>query len=207
MTQRLSPAMKVPAEQIQVPSLVLAAAFQDDPLFAAAIPNPVRRASALPLCWQACARQATRKGWVDTVERDGRVVGAAVWLPGEDAEVGWRDVFRDRHAQMVLACGVDDCLRLMRIQAEMSRAHHRLVHRRHNYLFGVGVLPGQQGTGVGTELVQRGLERTRSQGRTAYLETNLSQNVRLYERLGFTTLDEQDQHGFHTWFMEHPLGA
>ncbi|WP_394275845.1 hypothetical protein [Luteococcus sp.] len=39
--------------------------------------------SSLPLVFSAIARQQGRGGWIDLVERDGQVVGAALWSNGK----------------------------------------------------------------------------------------------------------------------------
>lgn len=51
----------------------------------------------------------------------------------------------------------------------------------------VGVDPSHQGTGLGTAVVAAGLAMIDQQGGAVALETSDARNVRLYQRLGFTT--------------------
>jgi len=65
----------------------------------------------------------------------------------------------------------------------------------------VAVAPGWQGRGIGSALVEFGLER--ASGAAMALETGTQRNVPLYERLGFHVVEEADspEGGPHVWFM------
>jgi ribosomal protein S18 acetylase RimI-like enzyme len=52
----------------------------------------------------------------------------------------------------------------------------------------VGVDPAHQGAGLGTAVTTEGLAMIAERGEPVALETSDERNVRLYERLGFTTL-------------------
>jgi GNAT superfamily N-acetyltransferase len=67
----------------------------------------------------------------------------------------------------------------------------------------VAVAPGWQGRGIGSALVEFGLEHARESGIAMALETGTSRNVPLYERFGFQVVEETDSPGGgpHVWFM------
>jgi GNAT superfamily N-acetyltransferase len=71
------------------------------------------------------------------------------------------------------------------------------------HLDSVAVEPGWQGRGIGSALVEFGLELTRESDRAVNLESGTPRNVPLYERLGFHDLVEADspERGPHVWFM------
>src|SRR5205807_10428327 len=71
------------------------------------------------------------------------------------------------------------------------------------HLDSVGVAPGWQGRGIGSALIEFGLEQARESGTAMVLETGTQRNVPLYERLGFHVVDEADspESGPHVWFM------
>jgi ribosomal protein S18 acetylase RimI-like enzyme len=71
------------------------------------------------------------------------------------------------------------------------------------HLDSVGVEPGWQGRGIGSALIEFGLERMRGSNTACVLETGTSRNVPLYQRLGFQVVDEADspEGGPHVWFM------
>ena len=71
------------------------------------------------------------------------------------------------------------------------------------HLDSVAVAPGWQGRGIGSALVEFGLEYARESGTAMVLETGTQRNVPLYERLGFHVVEEADspEGGPHVWFM------
>ena len=60
----------------------------------------------------------------------------------------------------------------------------------HWYLAMVGVDAAHQGQGLGSKLIQAGLERCDRDGTIAYLESSNPANLPLYERHGFEVLKE-----------------
>lgn len=70
-------------------------------------------------------------------------------------------------------------------------------------LAALGVHPAKQRQGIGTKLLQPMLDRLDAEGHTADLETSTPENVRLYERLGFTVRAEEQMPagGPHVWLM------
>jgi ribosomal protein S18 acetylase RimI-like enzyme len=63
---------------------------------------------------------------------------------------------------------------------------------QHWHLGPIGVLPSCQGTGIGTRLMDRFCREVDACRAGAYLETDLQQNVRFYERFGFKVRCEGD---------------
>ncbi|WP_319524103.1 GNAT family N-acetyltransferase [uncultured Desulfosarcina sp.] len=63
---------------------------------------------------------------------------------------------------------------------------------QHWHLGPIGVLPSHQGMGVGTALMQRFCKEVDHCSATAYLETDLDENVRFYEKFGFKLVAESD---------------
>src|SRR5215469_1180740 len=71
------------------------------------------------------------------------------------------------------------------------------------HLDSVAVAPGWQGRGIGSALIEFGLEHARESGTAMVLETGTQRNVPLYERLRFHIVEEADppEGGPHVWFM------
>ena len=67
----------------------------------------------------------------------------------------------------------------------------------------VAVAPGWQGHGIGSALIEFGLDQARESDTATVLETGTQRNVPLYERLGFHVVEEADSPdgGPHVWFM------
>ena len=70
-------------------------------------------------------------------------------------------------------------------------AEHDPVEQ-HWHLGPIGVLPAHRGTGVGTELMQRFCKEVDNCSAKAYLETDLDENVRFYEKFGFKVISRSD---------------
>ena len=63
---------------------------------------------------------------------------------------------------------------------------------QHWHLGPIGVLPSHRGKGVGTELMKRFCKEVDKCSAKAYLETDLDENVRLYEKVGFRVIARSD---------------
>ena len=63
---------------------------------------------------------------------------------------------------------------------------------QHWHLGPIGVLPSHQGFGIGSELMQRFCNEVDACLAKAYLETDLDQNVRFYEKFGFKVVSESE---------------
>ncbi|MFQ5472376.1 MAG: GNAT family N-acetyltransferase [Dehalococcoidia bacterium] len=85
--------------------------------------------------------------------------------------------------------------------AEWAR---RAPKERHWHLGPVAVEPDLMGRGIGSRMIERFCVKMDAEGEMAYLETDLSESVRLYERFGFATVDEGPVIGVHNWFMIRP---
>ena len=63
---------------------------------------------------------------------------------------------------------------------------------QHWHLGPIGVLPSHRGRGVGTELMQRFCKEVDHCSAKAYLETDLDENVRFYEKFGFKIISRSE---------------
>ncbi len=71
----------------------------------------------------------------------------------------------------------------------------------HWHLGPIGVLPEMQRKGIGSQMLKRACEFVDQKLGAAYLETDRSENLPLYERFGFSTIAEADILGAPNWFM------
>ncbi len=77
----------------------------------------------------------------------------------------------------------------LRFWWEMEAAHPA---EEHWYLTHLGVHPDRQGSGVGSRLLQAGLDRADEDGLPAYLECSNDDNLAFYGRHGFDTVGRID---------------
>ncbi len=72
---------------------------------------------------------------------------------------------------------------------------------QHWHLGPIGVLPTHQGAGIGSLLMERFCKEVDACMAKAYLETDLDQNVRFYEKFGFKVVSESEIFGVKNRYM------
>jgi predicted N-acetyltransferase YhbS len=127
----------------------------------------------------------------------GAAMGAAVWIPADQADA-WEEAQRhDRRAHRL----TDDGGR--RYDAFWAWVESNIAQEPAWHLDSVAVEPDLQGRGIGAALIDFGLARARAAGAGACLETGNPRNVAYYERFGFRTVADADapDGGPDIWFM------
>ena len=173
-----------PAGPSDVPILswVLARAFHDDPVLAWMVSDPIERRARLPLLFAAYAEVFLDHG---ETYRAGEGLGAALWAPpgADPIPEHCRERFEERMGTILGA----DADRAAELDA-LLEGHH--PEEPCFFLQLVGVVPEQQGRGLGGRLLTTVLERCDATGIPAYLEATGPDNRRLYERHGFCTIGQ-----------------
>jgi GNAT superfamily N-acetyltransferase len=159
----------------------LAAAFEDDPIFAWLLPNKRRRPDKL-LRFFALELESvvlpSGTAWMSP-----EASGTCLELPPGK----WRMPLQTQalHAPQFVAVFGRSLPRALITITQMERKHLR---EPHFYVPYVGVAPEGQGAGLGTKLLGKTLERADAAGLPTYLEATSERNAALYERLGFDHL-------------------
>jgi GNAT superfamily N-acetyltransferase len=162
---------------------VLAAAFNDDPVFERLLPNERTRPRGLQRFFDIELRAVgLARGSVYTTDQ---LAGAAISTgPGK-----WRLPPRAMALHgpaFARAFGV----RLPRATTLLTRVESRHARQPHHYFAAIGVAPEQQGQGLGRGLMAPTLELCDRAGLPAYLEASSERSAALYERLGFELVGE-----------------
>jgi len=92
-------------------------------------------------------------------------------------------------------------LRVLRWVGEWAR---RDPPESHWHLGPVAVDPHQQGRGIGTAMLRPFCAIMDDCRSLSYLETDKSENVRFYQKFGFTVVAEAEVLGVANWFMSRP---
>jgi ribosomal protein S18 acetylase RimI-like enzyme len=156
----------------------LAAAFEEDPIFAWLLPNRSQRFARLMRFFDLELRHVVFP--VGRVWSVAEGVGASLELPHH----AWRMPLGAQlvHGPAFLrAFGA----RLPRAMAMLTLIERRHIREPHYYIPYIGVTPEAQGQGLGTALLRPTLDRCDREGLPAYLEATNERNAALYERLGF----------------------
>ncbi|MGQ0573347.1 MAG: GNAT family N-acetyltransferase [Pseudonocardia sp.] len=162
----------------------MAAAFQDDPVFSWCTPDDRRRRAILPGFFDLALGIFAKHD--ETWCTGGDPAGGAIWAPAGVEPMTEADGER-LGAWCVEAAG-PDADRWFQIVALLDENHPH--HTDHDYLWLLGVTPGQQGRGHGAAMLRAVLDRADVDGTPAYLEATSPRNRGLYERHGFAVTRE-----------------
>ena len=185
----------VQEEDIGALALALARAFHDDPVTRWVYAGEPRRPqwSERFFRWQLQRLRSQDVSWT-TADGAG---GAALWaLPDR-----WRESVRETLSLARLTLpGV--LPRLPRVLRGLGQVEVRHPSERHLYLAVLGVDPDRQGQGVGSALIQPGLDLCDGERLPAFLETGKEVNLAFYGRHGFRVVDRIDlPKGPPVWFL------
>ena len=181
-------------DEIPAAGALLGRAYRDNPFMVAFIgDNPDHRFQAMELIHGT--RVSTLAPLAIVARRDGKLVGVCGFdapgapLPPEAMQ-----------EMMVKLSGLGPHI-LPNMQIALGEFGKRAPGERHWHLGPVGVHIDAQGAGIGSLMMREFCARIDAEGDVVFLETDLSQNVRLYERFGFETIEETTVLGAPAWFM------
>jgi len=127
----------------------------------------------------------------------GEAMGAAVWIP-RDQKGAWTEAQLNQPKVYPLT---EDGGR--RYDAFWEWIESKIPVEPLWHLDSVGVAPKARGQGIGSALVEFGLERARADQSGVFLETGTPRNVPYYEGFGFRVVDDAHAPGGgpRIWFM------
>jgi GNAT superfamily N-acetyltransferase len=168
----------------------LARAFYDDPLFGFFVPNLVKQMKAQLAFMNSGVADARPFDDIWVAHADGKVAGAAVWLPPSGYPRSPRRELMTyvRTLPTFVQCG-KRIARAVALLGAVDKAHHEL-HGPHYYLAILGSDPQFQRTGAGTAVLAPVLDRCDTEGLPAYLETQKEANIAYYARHRFDVVQK-----------------
>jgi ribosomal protein S18 acetylase RimI-like enzyme len=184
------PVRRATADDVETAAATLADAFSADPVLSWILPpGIVQRRRRMTGLWRRTIRSYLRhdKPLFITTDADGRAngEGAALWAPPGSWPTPFDEVRDFAPFLVILGTGL---IRGSRVTTTMLRHHPR--QPPHWYLYAIGTQAAVQGRGVGSALLRDRLEQLDAEGLPAYLESSNIRNVPLYERHGFTVVEE-----------------
>ncbi|MDQ1509794.1 MAG: hypothetical protein QOG50_1638, partial [Actinomycetota bacterium] len=157
----------------------------DDPLFGFFVPNLVKQMKSLISFMNSGVKDARPFGDVWVAHTNGKVAGAAVWLPpGAYPRGARRDLMTYVRTLPTLVRSGKRVVRAVALLGAVDKAHHELKGP-HYYLAILGTDPEFQRTGAGSAALAPVLERCDTEGLPAYLETQKEANIAYYSRHRF----------------------
>jgi GNAT superfamily N-acetyltransferase len=174
--------------EVATAAALLARAFAADPFLGYFMADPRRRRLALPPFFAAVLQELIDSRAVYASERAGRLAGVAAWLPPEPESPSREARLRARLASArVRLLFPRAAPRVWSGFATLAADHPRDPHW---YLAFVGIEPGRQGQGLGSQLLGPVLERADRERRLCYLETPFPDTRAFYRKLRFADTAE-----------------
>lgn len=162
---------------------LFALAFNSDPTWGWAFPDPGARLAQHRLFWALFMHSAVPYGWVWVTEDGG---AASLWIPPGRPELSETDEAKlEPLLRELVGTHADDVLALI----DSFDSHHPR-QAPHYYLSLLGTHPDHRGRGLGMGLLAANLARIDALGMPAYLESSNRANDHRYERLGFRQIAE-----------------
>ena len=166
---------------------VLLRAFFDDPWVTWLFPDSAKRRRRGVWFMRKAVEYGLRYG---AVFSDDDTAGAAIWLTPGNTTMKASGVIRIGLFLMPFRVGTTAFTRFMATDFALESAHKAHAPGPHWYLFMLGVDPSRQRSGIGSALVQAGIDRAEEAGLPCYVDTQAEANVAYYERHGFRVVAE-----------------
>jgi ribosomal protein S18 acetylase RimI-like enzyme len=193
---------ELPRADLEQAALVLGRGMCDNPTDVRAFValDAERRRRALARFFRPVLLGLHQRGLVYGAYRDDSLVGVCgIARPGFCQPAIWEKL---RVApSVVFGNSIATTLRVLKWTSEWS---HRDLARAHWHLGPLAVDPCVQGQGIGSAMLNAFCAHMDAYSSFAYLETDRFENVRFYQRFGFTVVAEARVLGVHTWFMSRP---
>jgi ribosomal protein S18 acetylase RimI-like enzyme len=186
---------------IQEGTVNLTEAFFPDPLMEFMAPDPAKRRKVSPWMWSSMLKYGVRWG---VTERDATGKGATMWLPPGQTTMTMTRLIRTPLIQVPFRLGLGGMMRFNSAMTLTEKAHKRLMPEPHWYLGCIGVHPSAQGTGIGSALLQHGLDRADAAKQRVYLETATDYDVAFYSKRGFEVKETIEIEGLTARLMVRP---
>lgn len=186
--------------EIPAASALLGRGMRDNPTHVRAFGNsPERRRRALAALFTPFMRRQAVNGIVLGAFIEDELVGVAgLSLPGQ-CQPALADKIRTLPALLMASSP----LSLWRVYRWTRLWARRDANTPPHYHLGpLAIEPHWQGRGIGSALLERLCDQLDQHRALGYLETDRQDNVRLYERFGFTSVATEPVLGTTHWFMQ-----
>ena len=163
---------------------LLSRAFYDDPFYIWIMPNDEKRVAHLKWWMKNLLRYTLRYGDIQYTE-DRKAV--SMWLGPDEPMVNDVKIFSMGLILYPFKIGFKNFMRALDISGQWDKEHKKMS-KRHYYLMVIAVEPEFQGKGIGSRLMQVGLDKADNDGLDCFLETVTPEDVQFYKKHKFEVI-------------------
>jgi ribosomal protein S18 acetylase RimI-like enzyme len=183
---------------------LLAAAFRNEPIYAALVPEEEKRAKLLSWLFGRLVRHCLLYGRVDTTPA---MEGVACWLPPGRTSFSIGRALRSGLWATPLHMGLATYRRFDAFMRFADGIHTRSAPGPHWYFVLIGTDPSSRGRGVASTLTELGIERATAEGLPCYGETGHEALLPFWKRFGLEVVEEglSPVEGVRVWGVLRPF--
>jgi ribosomal protein S18 acetylase RimI-like enzyme len=173
---------------------VFARSFFDYPMMIFYWPDTERRKRYLEWYLGCAINYGLRYGQIFTTPA---IEGISIWLPpGETHTTSWRYA-RAGFLPTMLYMGLQHYFtQAIKNEELVMKTHREIMPGPHWYLWAIAVDPEKQSQGVGSILIQPGLQAADAQQVPCYVETHAEENLPFYQNKAFELVRIEQVPGF-----------
>jgi len=160
---------------------VLSRAFYNDPFYIWIMPNDNKRMAQIHWWMKILLRYTLISGEIHYTEDHNAV---SMWLGPDKPMVNDIKIFSMGLILYPFKIGFKNFMRALDISGQWDREHKKMS-KRHYYLMVIAVEPEFQGKGIGSRLMQVGLNKADDDGLDCFLETVTPEDVEFYKKHNF----------------------
>ena len=189
MPSKLDELYKLQKTDFKKAGKVLADAFEEDPIWSRIFSDNKIKAQKINYNFEIPIRYAFKYG--EVFASSSNLEGIAAWLPDSTADMTiWR-IIRSGAMKLALKLGFKIGKKMAKIfkPIEKDRKEH-MKNTSYIYILIIGVKQEYQNQGFGGKILHALFEESDKTHTPLYLETETTDNVRMYEKYGFKTLEK-----------------
>jgi len=179
--------------EIAKASVLMSRAYNSSPIMSAAFGGQSEKQRSL---LESGFKMTLKKGTVFSAKENEKILGVMRFVEYPECKKEFLLQGLDILPALLFLRG--KALRIRKWQSIWAKHH---PDKPHYHLEAIGVLPERQGQGVGSLLLSHFCAYVDELKQAAYLETDVSRNIRLYERFGFNVVEEAPVLSMPNWFM------
>jgi ribosomal protein S18 acetylase RimI-like enzyme len=181
-------------------SQTISKAMFADPMYKYLIMNQDQNYKYFQPFWKAIIEYTLKNG---IVIKNDMNYGAMCLIKPNKTDFSFIDIIKTKCEIPIAIFKIPFSVRIKfaNIVLKLGKYQNEIIPVPHYYLLCLGVLPNEQGKGIGKSLLKTMIEIVDQEKMPIYLETETEQNISLYEKYGFidmkTQIIEKYKLGFH----------